>query len=197
MTLRQVARLAVVGAQKAYRAIFIAPDLEPVGPGDDVADFLSGRSRTIEGIFDLHFVALAVDDRVRLGRLPAETEDEIAEAHHDRAELHGTLRAQIMVGDEPADQRRQVHERGEPAIEAGGGRVREEEVLGEIERQERAHAVIAEAFPHLRGEQPGKLPRMSEPCFASGWIYAARRLRKRLLNGWCINHPVSPQARLR
>ena len=94
---------------------------------------------------------------------------EIADRHDDRAELHRPLRAEIPVGDEAADQRRQVNQRGETAVEAGRGGVGEQEMLGQIERQQRPHAVIAEALPHLGGEQPGKLARMAEPgLFSAG-----------------------------
>ncbi len=46
-------------------------------------------------------------------------------------------------------------------------------MLGEIERQQRPHAVIAEPLPHLGGEQPRQLARMAEPCLLVGGICRA------------------------
>ena len=43
-------------------------------------------------------------------------------------------------------------------------------MLGEIERQQRPHAVIAEPLPHLGGEQPRKLARVAEPGLLVGGI---------------------------
>ena len=76
----------------------------------------------------------------------------------------------ILVGDQAADQRRQVNQRGIAAVEAGRLLVLEEEMLGQIERQQRPHAVIAEPLPHLGGEQPRELARMAEPCALVGGI---------------------------
>ena len=64
----------------------------------------------------------------RLGRLASEAEDEVAKAHQDRAEFHGAFVAEIAVGKQAADERREINQRGEPAVKAVGRLVREEEV---------------------------------------------------------------------
>src|SRR5207248_6549250 len=110
-----------------------------------------------------YFVALPLNGRVRLGRSAAERQSEIANRHDERAKLHRTLRAEILVGEQAADERRQIDQRGITAVKAGRLLVRKKEMLGQVEREQRPHAVIAEAFPHLRGEQAGKLSRMAEP----------------------------------
>src|SRR6185503_17750990 len=38
-----------------------------------------------------------------------------------------------------------------------------EEVLGEVEDEQRPHAIEAEPLPHLDREKPRKLPRVAEP----------------------------------
>src|ERR1044072_4505723 len=75
-----------------------------------------------------------------------------------------------MVGDESADERRQVDQRRKTAVEAGSCLVAEEEMLGQVERQKRPHSVIAEAFPHFGGEQPRQLSRVAEPGALVGRI---------------------------
>jgi hypothetical protein len=143
---------ASIAVEKRHRAIVIALDLQPVLPGNDVTHLIPGRGWPVDGVFDHDFIPLAVDHRVRLGGFAAEAKNEIAKAHHDCAELHRALRAEVAVGHQAADQRGEVHQRSEPAIEPIGGVVGEEEMLGEVERQQGAHAVIAEPLPHLGGE---------------------------------------------
>ena len=86
---------------------------------DEVARLVRVAGRPVAEIVDDDFVALAVDHRVGLGRRAAEGEREIADRHQDRAELHRALGAQILVGEEAADERRQVNQRGIAAVEAG------------------------------------------------------------------------------
>ena len=54
-------------------------------------------------------------------------------------------------------------------------------MLGEIERQQRPHAVIAEPLPHLGGEQPRELARMAEPGLLVGGIGACLKRAKTVL----------------
>ena len=153
--------LAVV--EQRDDAVLIAADLKLLALVDEVARFVRVARRPVAKLSTDDLVALAVDHRIGLGRCAAEGEREIADRHQDRAELHRALGAEILVGEEAADQRRQIDERGIAAVEAGRLAVREEEMLGEIERQQRPHAVIAEPLPHLGGEQPRELARMAEP----------------------------------
>ena len=154
---RDLARLGAVARQQRDALVLIALDLQLRAIVDDEL-----LRRVATALLD-DLIALAVDHRVGLGRLPAEAQRQIAEAHQDRAELHRALRTQEAVGHQAADQRRQIDQRGEAAVEAGGGLVGKQEMLREVERQQRPHAVIAEALHRLGGEQPRKLARMAEP----------------------------------
>ena len=60
------------------------------------------------------------------------------------------------VGDDTADQGRQVDEGDIGAVLPRGPLVREQELLGQVEDQQAAHAVIGEPLPHLRQEQDGE-----------------------------------------
>ena len=136
-------------------------------------------------------VAVAFNDRIRLGRAPAEGEREITDRHDDRAELHGALRAEELVGEQPAHQRRQVNQRGVAAVEAGRLLVGKEEMLGEIERKQRPHAVIAEPLPHFSREQPRELPRMAEPFALLSGIAVTGVGRARFFDCRRIDHNSS------
>ena len=160
---RDGARDALVGVEQGDAAVVIALDLEALAGVDQEALLVGLTGRPVAEIVDLHFVSCAVDHCIGSRGLAAEAEKEIAERHHDGAELHRPFRAEILVGEEAADQRRQIDERGIAAVEAGRLAIAEDEMLGEIERQQRPHAVIAEPLPRFGREQPGQRPRMAEP----------------------------------
>ena len=140
---------------------------------------------------DDDLVALAIDGRIRLGRRTAEGEGEIAQRHDQRAELHRALEAQELVGEVTADQRRQVNQRRVTAVKAGGFAVAEHEMLRQVEREQRPHAVIAKPLPHLGGEQAGQLRRVTEPGLRVSRVGPARCRRKRFFDGGRINHANS------
>jgi error-prone DNA polymerase len=50
-------------------------------------------------------------------------------------------------------------------------------MLGQVERQQRPHAVIAEPLPHLGGEQPRELARMADraPVEVAGMVIVRQR----------------------
>ncbi len=69
-----------------------------------------------------------------------------------RTEGDGLARAEIAIREEAADQRHEIDERSIGAILALREVIAEQEMLGKIENEQRAHAVIGKALPHL-GEE--------------------------------------------
>jgi hypothetical protein len=181
------------GGDERDAAVVIALDLEALAMVEDEALLVGGARWAIAEIVDLHFVALAVDQGVGLRRLAAEGQREVADRHQDRAELHRPLGSEILVGDEPADERGEIDQRGVAAIEAGCGMVAEDEMLGQIERQQRAHAIVAEALPHLGGEQPRELVGVAEPFALARGILVADVGLARIVRGGRIDQVSSPQ----
>ena len=110
--------LAAVVEQRD-RTVLVAADQQLPAVVDDVARLMRIARRPVDEMVDDHFVSLPVDRRVRLRRRSAEGEREIADGHDDRAELHRALRAKELVGEQTADQRRQVDQRRIAAVEAG------------------------------------------------------------------------------
>src|SRR5690349_14290620 len=91
------------------RAILVAADEQLAAVVDDVTRFVRIARRPIDEIVDDDFIALPVDSGIRLRRRTAESEREITDRHDDRAELHGPLRAEELIGKQSADERRQIH----------------------------------------------------------------------------------------
>ena len=108
--------------------------------------------------------------------------------HQRRAERHGDPAPEPTVGDQPAEDRREIHEAGVKPIDVRGQRLRAEragqrlergfqraeandlsgalglqQIIDDVENEQRAHAVIGKAFPHLRREQEGEALGMAEP----------------------------------
>ena len=99
-------------------------------------------------------------------------ECELADGHQQAADDHGLALAEVVVGEPAADQRREIHEAGEEPVELQRLRLRPAEAgVGRLDardqrqHQQRAHAVVAEAFPHLGGEEQEQSFRMAEPGF--------------------------------
>ena len=76
-------------------------------------------------------------------------------ARHEQQgpERNGFPRAEILVGEEPAEQRQQIDERRVRAVLPLSDVVVEQEVLRHVRHEDRPHAVVGEALPHLREEQ--------------------------------------------
>ena len=155
-----MAGFGTVGTQQRDAAILIALDLQFLAFERDELRLVIARG------FDADRILLAVKLGPGLGRLAAKTQREIAQRHQYGAKLHGFLGAQIIVGQQAADQRGEIDQRGEAAIEAGGRAVGKQEMVGEIERQQRPHAVITEPLHGFGGEQPRQLRRVAEPLRA-------------------------------
>ena len=101
------------------------------------------------------------------GRERRERHAEMPAGDEDAAIEHGAPLADQPVGDPPAGQRGHVHHRGVETVdgaracrvesEAAGGKRRRHE-----QNEQRAHAVIAEALPHLGEEERRESARMAE-----------------------------------
>ena len=96
-------------------------------------------------------------------------EHELPCSHDETAEDHGLALAEPVVGDPAAEDRGAVDEPQVPAVELQRLRVRPAEAGihrvrrgRRVQHEERAHAVEAEALPHLRGEQEVEALRMTE-----------------------------------
>jgi hypothetical protein len=96
------------------------------------------------------------------GRRALDRHGQVAGDQQDGAEDHRLAGPQIAIGQEAADQRQQIDQRGVGAVVGAGGLRIEQEVLGQVEDQDAAHAVVGEALPHLGEEQdqqpPGVIP---------------------------------------
>src|SRR5947209_9220469 len=122
--------LAVV--QERDRTVFITANLQLLAVIDDVPGLVRIARWTVDEMIDDHFVTLAVDGCVGLRRRSAECEREIADRHHDGAELHRILGAEILIREQAADQRSQINESSVAAVETRRLVVREEEMLGQV-----------------------------------------------------------------
>ena len=103
-----------------------------------------------------------VEERQRL-----EHQREVPEHDEDAAVEHAAVLADQAIGNQPAHDGGAPRGAGIRAVERGALGVRESETaVGDrrhhVEQQERAHAVVAEALPHLREEERGESPRMPE-----------------------------------
>jgi len=103
---------------------------------------------------------------------------EVADGHHDAADDHAAPLADDAIGEDAAEERREVGERRVEAVDLVGELLLVEvaedalqavpdglepqhvvrhaglrEAVRDVEHQQRAHAVVAEPFPHLGEEQ--------------------------------------------
>ena len=118
---------------------------------------------------------------------------EMADRHQHRADHDGAALAEHAVGEQAAEDRREIDKPGieppdlrrqrlyveraedtfEPALEAEqpddvAGMIGQQQVFGHIEHEQRAHAVIGKALPHLGGEQISQPARMAEQVALCG-----------------------------
>ncbi len=112
---------------------------------------------------------------------------EMADRHQHRADDDGAALAEHAVGNEPAENRREIDEPGvkapdlrrqrlhverpeqafERALEGEqaddvAGVIGQQQVFRHVEDKQRAHPVIGETLPHLGREQEGKPARVAE-----------------------------------
>ena len=117
----------------------------------------------------------------------------MADRHQHRADHHGAALTEHAVGEQPAEDRRQIDqscvkavdlrrqwlhvERPEHRLQAVleadkadhlAGMTRQQHIFRHVENEQRAHPVIGKALPHLGGEQEGKALRMAEELVAGG-----------------------------
>jgi hypothetical protein len=125
------------------------------------------------------------DQREQEQRL--ERHHEVADRHEGGADHDGAMLAEVAVGENAAEERREVHEAGIEAVDVRGERLGAkraedafeqapergkpdhavgalglEQVFHHVEDEQRAHSVIGEALPHLGGEQEGKPARVAK-----------------------------------
>ena len=118
-----------------------------------------------------------------------ERHHEMADRHQRGADHDGAALAEHAVGEQAADDRREIDERrcrgrrsarraaampsgpnrhSSALLQRGEADARSrarsgcEQVLHHVEHEQRAHAVVGEALPHLGGEQIGQPARMAE-----------------------------------
>ena len=116
-----------------------------------------------------------------------ERHHEMAGRHQGGADHDGAALAEQAVGDEAAEERGEIDQPGVEAVDlrceglhaerAGDaleqaaqafepddavGAARGEQVFRHVEDEQRPHAVIGEALPHLGGEQESQAARMAE-----------------------------------
>ncbi len=95
------------------------------------------------------FVCLAGIGQGLHRRLAFDGHGEVARHQQQGAKGDGLARAQPAVGQDPAQQRRQIDQGGVGGVLALTEVVREQEMFGQIEDQQRPHAVVGEPLPHL------------------------------------------------
>ena len=76
----------------------------------------------------------------------------VADRQHDCAQQHGVTGAEELVANPAADRGRNVDQRGRRAPGQVGRRVLEAQPLHHVVDDQRLHAVVAEALPHLDQE---------------------------------------------
>ena len=99
----------------------------------------------------------------------------------EAAKQHRTARAQEAVSDVAAQDGRHVHGKGVPAVQTGRVSARPApaalaDLADQEEHQQRAHAVVREAFPHFCEEQDEQ--RIGLPQDAGLWIRVSEGLQK-------------------
>ena len=80
----------------------------------------------------------------------AGAQHQMANGHQQRAEHHRHSVAEEFIGQETAENRRDVHQRAVCAEEGVGVTIVVLKLIGEIQNQQRPHAVKTEIFPNLQ-----------------------------------------------
>ena len=154
-----------------------------------VAPPIAGRIKPTDLGRDIRLErAVAEDERgERQQEQLLDRHQEMADGHEDRADDDGAALPEHPVGKKPAENRREIDERGveavdlrrkglhvertedrfEHVLEAGktehiAGVLGDQQIFRHVEDEERAHPVIREALPHLGGEQEGEAFGMAE-----------------------------------
>jgi hypothetical protein len=103
-----------------------------------------------------------VDRRVGLSAGSFHGHQEVAAHQQYAAEQHRASLAEIAVGEIAAEHGRDVNQAGIGAVDQVRFVVGEQPVLGEVEDQKGAHAVVGEALPHLGEEEHVEALRVAE-----------------------------------
>ena len=109
-------------------------------------------------------VAIAHDDgahtHIEPGVSPPK-DQEFADAHEDAAQDHRVAVTQQPVGNAATQHRSGVYQGGVGAVDAEGLGIAHGEGFDQVEGEEGAHAVVAEALPHLGKEERVQATRMA------------------------------------
>ncbi len=92
------------------------------------------------------------------GGLGLDGHGQVAGDQQQRPEGYGLSRAQPPVRQHPAEEGQEVDQGGVGRVLALGEGVVEQEVLGQVEDQQAAHAVVGEPLPHLGEEEHEQAP---------------------------------------
>ena len=102
------------------------------------------------------------------------------DGEQDAAEQHRLALAEVAVGEIAAEHRRDVDQAGVGAVDEVRLAVGEQPVLGQVEDQQRAHAVVGETLPHLGEEEHVEALRVARRTRApAGWRSSRRPSGKR------------------
>ncbi len=154
-----------------------------------VAARIAGRVKPADLGRDIRLKAAGAEDQ-RQQREQEQLLDrhhEMADRHQHRADDDSAALAEHAVGQKPAEDRREIDEpgvkppdlrrqrlhveRAEDAFQRAlegeqaddvAGMIGQQEIFRHVEHEQRAHAVIGKALPHLGGEQVSQPARMAE-----------------------------------
>jgi hypothetical protein len=84
----------------------------------------------------------------------------VTDRHQCGSQGDGVAQTQQPVGQQSSDHGRGIHQRAVRAVDSVGLVIREDELLGQIENQQRPHSVVAEALPQFDHEEIEQRPRV-------------------------------------
>ncbi len=100
-----------------------------------------------------HVVSVAMPDQDVLRRLALEGHRQVSRHQQQGAEGDRLARTQDSIGEDPGRHGQERNQGGIGAVPRRRCLVVEQEVLGQVEDQQRSHAVVGKAFPRLGEEQ--------------------------------------------
>jgi len=126
-----------------------------LGGGDGIAagpDFEADLA-AVHPALGLELIGVAGEGQGLYRGLALDGHGEVAGDQQKRAEGHRLAGAEEPVRQHPADQGQQIDQGGVGGVLALAEVVGEQELFGQVEDQQTAHAVVGEPLPHLGEEQ--------------------------------------------